>query len=337
MSAKRTTLGTLFLAVLVLCSAATAPAQATPVQAAASSVEQTSEKFILRSNLPLVLRNKHPLSSELNHVGDPVEFYVVRPVTSGNTVIIAKDALAKGKITLAEPKRRLGKGGELAVSIDTVEAVNGEQVPLQAVWAEDGGGGKRMAGHIALAGFLLWPAAPLPLLERGKPAEVPTGIRFDASVKADTPLSRTTVETSQPKPSPPRTDVATVYVYRDPQGKDLNYWISFACGEKQLQIYPRVAIGLELPPGDYWFRSGFPARKKLHDVKQQDLLRMTLTGGSTYYLRLEVNTEKRKYILHPVDEVIGDAKVAEAKFFSVMSSQELQRELPKLQAQTTAK
>jgi hypothetical protein len=153
-------------------STATAqPPVASTGTAPASSVVELPDSTLVK----LALSND--LSSANATQGQVVEFRVAEDVVLNGTVLIKKDTLALGKVTLAQGKRHLGRAGSIDIEADKTHAVDGTKVELHA---EAGAKGKGKSGAMA-AGMLITatgvgaPIGALWLLKHGKDATIPAG------------------------------------------------------------------------------------------------------------------------------------------------------------------
>ncbi|MGC1186181.1 MAG: hypothetical protein WA871_02205 [Candidatus Acidiferrales bacterium] len=178
--------------------AAQESAQPSTLQSAPQSAPQSAlqpppqflqPRFILEDGTPVKLALNESISSANQHKGNLVLFVVEEDVKVGEVVVIPKGANAWGTITIAKPKRKVGRAGEIEVSIDKVRLADGEKVALTNT---DGGNGDshqgQMATAIAVSGVLAWPAAPLFLLMHGKDASMPRGTETMAFVRGDNTL-----------------------------------------------------------------------------------------------------------------------------------------------------
>lgn len=153
----------LSLLVIVLAASHTATAQ---------SSTTITRKVADGTNVRVVLSEN--LSSGTNHQNDPIRFEVGEDVKVGNTVLIAKGALAKGHVSEAEPKGKWGHAGRLAYSVDYATAVDGSNVRLRASFAQ-GGSDSKGAMMLGLSGAL----------KHGKDISVSKGATIDAYVDGD--------------------------------------------------------------------------------------------------------------------------------------------------------
>jgi len=118
----------------------------------------TAQVLTLQDGTPVRLRLNRNVSSADAHVGETVDFEVTEPVINLNYVAIPKGAVALGRVTKVETKRRFGRAGALELSIDSVRLPDGRTVPLRAT-PEKGEGdmsGARKAATIAASPILVW-------------------------------------------------------------------------------------------------------------------------------------------------------------------------------------
>src|ERR1700676_316565 len=112
----------------------------------------------LQDGTPVRLRLDRTVSSANAPVGETVDFEVTEPVINQNYVVIQKGAVALGRVTKVETKRRFGRAGALELSIDSVRLTDGRTIPLRAT-REKGEGdmsGPRVAATIATSPVLVW-------------------------------------------------------------------------------------------------------------------------------------------------------------------------------------
>jgi PEGA domain len=127
------------------------------------------------------------LSSAVCRAGDRIDFEVVEPILLDGIPVISQGGIAWGTVTEAQHKRRMGRGGKLAIQIDSVQMANSEKAKLRAVREAQGGGHKAVIGG-AMVGtaIVFWPAAPVFLLFHGKDVKIPEGTEVTAYVNGDT-------------------------------------------------------------------------------------------------------------------------------------------------------
>jgi hypothetical protein len=113
---------------------------------------------LLQDGTPVRLRLDRTVSSANAHVGETVDFEVTEPVIDQNYVVIPKGAVALGRVTKVETKRRFGRAGELELSIDSVRLLDGRTLPLRATpeKGESDMSGARVAATVAASPILVW-------------------------------------------------------------------------------------------------------------------------------------------------------------------------------------
>ena len=145
------------------------------------------------------VRLEQNLTSDNVEAGQTIDFRVTQEVRVGDAVVIASGAPAQGNIISAEAKRRLGRGGKLALTVERVQMVDGNWLSVR--YSPQKAEGK---GHIAstavltgIIGVAFLPAAPLGLLKKGRDAQFMRGMNFDVfsdenatvmAVAANTPM-----------------------------------------------------------------------------------------------------------------------------------------------------
>lgn len=191
---------------------APATAATTPAQAA------EGPQIALLDGTAIKLRMNRTISSADASVGQPVDFTVTEDVAVNGTIVVPQGSAAMGKVTEAQPKRRMGRAGKLEIVLTYVRLADTETVPLRAV--KDVKGKNAAVGMtigIVAAGVLFFPAAPLFLLMKGKDITVPEGAEVVAYVDGDRKLDaakfapRPEVAASAATPTAPPVPPTTAY------------------------------------------------------------------------------------------------------------------------------
>src|SRR6266478_7203412 len=145
--------------------------------------------FGLEDATPVKLRINRNISSADAHVNETVDFEVLEEVKVHDVVVIPRGGMAWGTVTLAQPKRRMGRTGKLNINIDNVRLASGEKVALRAVKDVQGGGHQgAITGAMVATSIVFFPAAPLFLLVHGKDITIPKGTEITAYINGDIPL-----------------------------------------------------------------------------------------------------------------------------------------------------
>lgn len=185
-------------------------------------------RFYLADGTPVNLRLMETMTSATAQVNQNVNFQTLEAVKVNGLTVIPKGATAIGTVTAARPKRRLGRGGTLDITIDYVRMADGEKAALRAVKNAKGGGhtGAMTAGMVA-TGLIVWPAAPFFLFMHGKDITIPEGTEITAFVNGDTDLdpqkfglgsSNSTASGAQ---APAQQSLSSVTVESAPSGADI--------------------------------------------------------------------------------------------------------------------
>ena len=163
----------------------------------APSAPSSPREFTLRNGTPIHMRLAKGISSATAHVGDVLDLRVAEEVTVDGLSVIPAGATATGLVKEVEPKRRLGHGGKLAFSIDSVRLKNGEKAAVRSF--QESTGASNGAG------------VALPLA--GKDVVIAQGTEFTAYVDGDMKLKKEAFQADRPnsseaatpdlKPTPP--------------------------------------------------------------------------------------------------------------------------------------
>lgn len=172
------------------------------------------------------------LASEIDSgevkVGDRVAMEVLEDLKIDNLIAVPRGAIVMGHVTAAKGARKMGRGGLLDVSFETVTAGDGTKVPVTAetdAKGKGGYGGGSALGVVA-AGVIFAPAAAILLLKHGHASVIPAGTILTLHVTADTPVAGThpTVAIVAPPAPVAAVNPAMVIVSADPQTESLgNY------------------------------------------------------------------------------------------------------------------
>jgi hypothetical protein len=199
-------------------------------------------------------------------------------------VVIAKGADVSGVVNEVRSPRRMGRGAQMTIDLETVTTVTGEAVRLRT--SQDvNGGSQRMQD----AASVLWNGTqgygaiflPLVLLMHGDESILPKATKDTAYIGENVQLDAVAVAESQPAAGPARPAApgyATVRVFLGKQ--DFNGGsTSFYCGKVQIanRVFPGHYVEFHLSPGKYAFH---------HYVKQGKCgFVVDLADGEEYYVR----------------------------------------------------
>jgi len=144
----------------------------------------------LLDGTPIKLRLSETISSANARVDQEVPFAVVEDISVDKMIVIPKGSTAIATVTEAEPKKSMGRGGKLNVSISYVRLKDQEKAPLRAMQNNKGGGhvAAMTVGMVGTA-IVFFPAAPLLLFVHGKDITIPQGTEITAFVDGDMHLN----------------------------------------------------------------------------------------------------------------------------------------------------
>ena len=148
-----------------------------------------SGELVLRSGTAVRLWLLKTMSSATTKVGESVDFEVAEDVLVDGVCVIAKGAAASGTVSEAEGKKRMGHGGAVGITLNSVQLANNEKLALRGYQEARGSS----------------PGAPL---MSGKDATIQKGTEFTALVDSDVHLKRESFaarkgETAQSSPQSP--------------------------------------------------------------------------------------------------------------------------------------
>ncbi|HEY6343390.1 MAG TPA: hypothetical protein VIY49_17985 [Bryobacteraceae bacterium] len=141
---------------------------------------------ILHEATPVRMRIGRTVSSADAQQGENVDFETLDDIKAGDIVVIPKGSTAIATVTEAVPKRRMARGGKLAMNIDYVRLPNGEKLALRGVQDVNGGGHTgAMTGGMVAAAIVFFPAAPFFLFMKGKDISIPKGHEVTVYTNSD--------------------------------------------------------------------------------------------------------------------------------------------------------
>ena len=177
-------------------SGATNPGQLSLPERAVSSPPEIRQVKI-PAGTPVEIEVAYTVSSLDVRPEDLISFRVIVPIKVDGVTAIEKYSLVTGRVVEAKRGRHWGRAGKLSWIMQDVVAVDLTRVPLQTrndlADGKNGVNGTSHGGEVAtrmiVFGTLLWPIAPVVLVngfKRGENAVLPEGKRYIDFVKSDT-------------------------------------------------------------------------------------------------------------------------------------------------------
>jgi len=233
----------------------------------------------LQDGMAVRLRTVEKITSGKARPGDKIALRVAGDVMVGNLVVIRKGASATGRVASVQNNRSMGRGGILAIELDSVETLAGQTVPVRASKEIQGRGhegeiGNAMIGFAANTAGVGLLAAPVFFLLNGESAEIPPNSTLTAYVNGDMAIELEKLRSLQTPPEV-ATGPATVFIYRYevPRGRTPPVY----CGSVLItKLRGKHYVQVRVPPGEYVIQSTDPKRT----------VKLKAEPGQTYYLHL---------------------------------------------------
>jgi hypothetical protein len=155
------------------------------------SIAATAQVRTLQDGTPVRLRLSRNVSSATAHVQETVDFEVTEPVIDQNYVVIPKGAVALGRVTKVQAKRRFGRAGALgSASIRCASPISGPSPRSTREKGEGDMSGPPVAATIAASPVLVW--------VKGKDVAFDKGTETTAYVSGDARLAEFRPSTDAP-------------------------------------------------------------------------------------------------------------------------------------------
>lgn len=138
------------------------------------------KKVTLKAGTPVILATVETVSSKTTVSGNTVDFKVVTDVIVDGNVVIPARTIAKGQASNVSKASAIGKGGEITVGINNINALDGTLVPLSG--ANISASGKNKVGLAIVCGICTLFGFLIP----GSQAELPAGSQTQAVVMSNT-------------------------------------------------------------------------------------------------------------------------------------------------------
>jgi uncharacterized membrane protein len=155
---------------------------------AMAQARRVSQEVHLKAETPVFLVVPDGLSSSNARVGQTIPMRVLRDVKAGGVTVIRAGAEATGVIVEAKDAGTWGRKGVLGIRVQSVQAVDGQLIPLGATQRVEGKGSEGTASVTAgVTGAICFPFLLLGFLFKGENVSLPPG----AEVKAFTDVEVT--------------------------------------------------------------------------------------------------------------------------------------------------
>lgn len=204
-------------------------------------------QIVLPSGAAVTVHATEDITSGKAKTGDTVYFTVQNPVVVNGVTVIAAGAQARGRVDLSKHASGFGRNGKLQISIHSVAAVDGTQIPLRA--SQEQRGGNNAALSVGVIVFV----SILGVFIQGREAVIKSSKAFDVFV--DQPVTFRVTQAGPAAVDPPRLPdpasapasgppAASTIVLKtvacgavDPQGQPLEVATTFQPGTSKIVIW----------------------------------------------------------------------------------------------------
>jgi hypothetical protein len=138
------------------------------ISSAQEPAAQTAE-VVIPDGTEFTVLTTEELSSKTASEGDPISFKVEDDLKINGHTVIAKDSLVKGTVATAKKSGFFGRGGNLAIRIESAMTVDNQKVKLRS--AKGKSGDDKTGTTVALVVLF----GPLGFLKKGKQAIIKPG------------------------------------------------------------------------------------------------------------------------------------------------------------------
>ncbi|MGQ0429083.1 MAG: hypothetical protein ACT4UQ_04040 [Gammaproteobacteria bacterium] len=200
-----------------------------------------AEAVQLRSGTPVLLSLEHHVTSGYTPVGAMIHLRVAEDVMAGDRVVIRRGTPVRGRMRQAAGHAMMGASGSMTIGIDSVPAVDGQQ--LRVVASETRHGRDRSSTASSLAMFGVLPG----LVTRGEHSYLPRGSVLRAEILFGRRIA--TAAAAEPPAAPTHDDAAGMTVARhrfsrshtEPYRLDLGRDVKLGSVEFSLQWDPAAS------------------------------------------------------------------------------------------------
>lgn len=139
----------------------------------------------LHDATPIRLRLTRDLTFANAKAGELVDFEILDDLRIDGVLVMARGARSTATLTQAEPKTRMGRGGKLGVSLDSLPRMDGGKVAIRATKGQPA----ESSASPAPASAMVKPAAPSLLFTFGKDETFPEGSTIATYIDGEIQLS----------------------------------------------------------------------------------------------------------------------------------------------------
>lgn len=151
-----------------------------------ASVALATEKITLHAGTPVILEVSTGFSSDEVQEGESVSLLVLRPVRVRGEILIRRGVAARAKVVKSKAASGWGSGGECAIEVRSVPAVDGSEILLGGRASRRGDNDHGAATALGVgAGIICLPFAAVGFAVKGEEGNFPPGYEIVAHVDGD--------------------------------------------------------------------------------------------------------------------------------------------------------
>jgi hypothetical protein len=132
----------------------------------------TANEIVIPDGTEFTVTTTEEISSKSATEGDPINFKVAEDVKINGHVVIAEGTLVKGVVANAKKSGMMGRGGNLAIRVESTMTVDNQKVKLRSSKGKEGD--DKTGTTVALVVLF----GPLGFLKHGKNATIKSGTQI---------------------------------------------------------------------------------------------------------------------------------------------------------------
>ncbi len=141
-----------------------------PIFSIGQNKADSTKSLKLEEGTIIVVKSMSNISSKTISYGESLDFVCADDIFVNNKLIFKKNSNIKAKVEKIDNAKILGKEGVLEIKFNSLTAIDGQEIPIEAVYGKLKG--SNITGTAVNLSIFL---SPLFLFLKGKEAEIPIG------------------------------------------------------------------------------------------------------------------------------------------------------------------
>ena len=141
-----------------------------PMIASSQSKEENNKSTKVEEGTIIIIKSMSNISSKTIMYGELIEFACADDIYVDNKLVIKKNSNVRAKIENIDKAKGLGKEGMLKIKFNSLTTIDGQEIPIEAVYGTSQG---RNITETAVNLSVFF--SPFFLLLKGKEAKIPIG------------------------------------------------------------------------------------------------------------------------------------------------------------------